>query len=255
MKNPAAPVIGVILLAALAAVALPGQKAPGPAGNKEALAVLNRMIEALGGRKALGAIKDMTVTGTVEAPEIGLTSPFVLYQKEPDRMRMDITVAEAATTITQAFDGRTGWGTDARTMRPEEMPEGESRDVSHKALGNAALLDPRSLGVTYALKPKQTLGDRDYIVLEQTLADGHKSTYFLDPETHLPARLSTRTLDPAGAEADAETVFSDYREFCGARIACSSRTLRGGKEVQRLTVAGVTCNTGLDDSLFELKTR
>lgn len=255
MKNPAAPVIGVILLATLAAVALPGQKAAGPSGNKETMAVLNRMIEALGGRKALGAIKDMTVTGTVEAPEIGLTSPFVLYQKEPNRMRMDITVAEAATTITQAFDGRRGWGTDARTMRPEEMPEIESRDVSHKALGNAALLDPRSLGVTYALKPKQTLGDRDYIVLEQTLADGHKTAYFLDPETHLPARLATRTLDPAGADAEAETVFSDYREFCGARIACSSRTLRGGKEVQRLTVTGVTCNAGLDDSLFELKTK
>lgn len=255
MKSPAAPVIGVVLLAMLATIARPGQKPPGPAGNKETLAVLNRMIEALGGRKALGAIKDMTITGTVEAPEIGLISPFVLYQKEPDRMRMDITVAEAATTITQAFDGRRGWGTDARTMRPEEMPESESRDVSHKALGNAALLDPRSLGVTYALKPKQTLGARDYIVLEQTLADGHKSAYFLDPETHLPARLSTRTLDPAGAEADAETVFSDYREFCGARIACSSRTLRGGKEVQRLIVTGVACNTGLDDSLFELKTR
>ena len=255
MKNPTAPVIGVILLAALAAGALPGQKAPGPAGNREALAVLNRMIEALGGRKALEAIKDMTVTGTVEAPETGLASPFVLYQKEPDKMRVDITVAEAATTITQAFDGRRGWGTDARTMRPEEMSEGESQDVSHKALGNAALLDPRSLGVTYALKPKQTVGDKDYIVLEQTLADGHKTAYFLDPETHLPARLSTRTLDPAGAEADAETVFSDYREFCGARVACSSRTLRGGKEVQRLTVTGVTCNSGLDDSLFKLKTR
>ncbi|MCK7476458.1 MAG: hypothetical protein M0C28_01910 [Candidatus Moduliflexus flocculans] len=181
--------------------------------------------------------------------------PFVLYQKEPNRMRMDITVAEAATTITQAFDGRRGWGTDARTMRPEEMPEIESRDVSHKALGNAALLDPRSLGVTYALKPKQNLGDRDYIVLEQTLSDGHKTAYFLDPETHLPARLATRTLDPAGADAEAETVFSDYREFCGARIACSSRTLRGGKEVQRLTVTGVACNAGLDDSLFELKNR
>ncbi len=255
MKDRARAVIGVILLAMLATVARPGQKAPGPAGNKESLAVLNRMIEALGGRKAIGAIKDMTVTGTVEAPEIGLASPFVLYQKEPNKMRMDISVAEAATTITLAFDGRRGWGTNARTLRPEEMPEIESRDVSHKALGNAALLDPRSLGVTYALKPKQTLGDRDYIVLEQTLADGHKTAYFLDPESHLPDRLATRTLDPAGAEADAETVFSDYREFCGVRIACSSRTVRGGKEVQRLAVTGVTCNTGLEDSLFELKSK
>ncbi|MCK7476269.1 MAG: hypothetical protein M0C28_00785 [Candidatus Moduliflexus flocculans] len=39
----------------------------------------------------------MTVTGTVEAPELGLTSPFILYQKEPDKMRMDITIVEAAT--------------------------------------------------------------------------------------------------------------------------------------------------------------
>ena len=253
MKNPAAPVIGVVLLAALAAIALPGQKAPGPAGNKEALAVLNRMIVALGGRKALESIKDMTVTGTVEAPEIGLTSPFVLYQKEPDKMRMDITVAEAATTITQAFDGRRGWGTDARTMRPEEMPEGESRDVSHKALGNAALLDPRSLGVTYALKPKQTLGDRDYIVLEQTLADGHKVTLFLDPATYLPFKTQTRSLDQTGAEVDAETFAGDYRKVGATMVAHSIRVLHNGAEAQRIAITSVTYNSNLEDAFFILK--
>lgn len=252
-KMAIAPIVVAILLAALAARPLPAQRPAGAAGPREALAVLDRMIEALGGRKALEAIKDMTVTGIVEAPELGLKSPFVLYQKEPDKMRMDITIAEAALTITQAFDGRRGWGTDDLTMGPQAMPERESRDMAHKALGNAALLAPRSLAITYALKPKETLGDRDYIVLEQTLADGHKVLFFLDPATHLPYKLSTRTLDPSGDEAEAETFLSEYREYCGARVAVSSRTLLDGKEVQRLTVTGVTCNARLEDAFFELK--
>ncbi len=256
MKKPVvAPFVLTILMTALAAPPLPAQKSAGAAGTKEALAVLDRMIEALGGRKTLEAIKDMTVTGTVEAPELGLKSPFVLYQKEPDKMRLDITVAEAALTITQAFDGRRGWGTDDLTMGPEAMPERESRDMAHKALGNAAFLAPRSLAITYALKPRETLGDRDYLVLEQTLADGHKVLFFLDPATHLPHKLSSRTLGPSGAEAEAETFLSDYREFCGARIAVSSRTLIDGQEVQRLSVSGVTCNSRLEDALFELKTK
>jgi hypothetical protein len=254
-KTAAAPFVITILLAAFAARPLPAQKSVGAAGSREALAVLDRMIEAMGGRKALEAIKDMTVTGTVEAPELGLKSPFILYQKEPDKMRMDITIAEASLTITQAFDGRRGWGTDDLTMGPEAMPERESRDMAHKALGNAAFLAPRSLGITYALKPKETFEDRDYVVLEQTLADGHKVLFFLEPATHLPYKLSTRTLGPSGAEAEAETFLSDYREFCGVRIAGSSRTLLDGKEVQRLTVTGVTCNSRLDDALFELKAK
>lgn len=256
MKTRLAPLAAAVVLAALSVTPQAAQKpSSGPAGTREALAVLDRMIEAMGGRKALEAIKDMTVTGTVEAPELGLTSPFVLYQKEPDKMRMDITVAEASLTITQAFDGRRGWGTDDRSLAPEPMPERESLDMARKAIGNAAFLSPRALGITYALKPKETSGGKDFIVLEQTLADGHKVLLFLDPGTHLPAKLATRTLGPSGAEAEAETFLTDYRMFCGARMAASSRTLLDGKEVQRLTVAGVTCNSRLDDALFELRTK
>lgn len=255
MKKRCAPLIAAVLLAALSIATLPGQKPTGPAGTREALAALERMITALGGRKALEAIKDITVTGTVEAPELGLTSAFVLYQKEPDKMRMDITVAEAAVTIVQAFDGRRGWGTDDQSLVPEPMDERGSRDMAHKALGNAAYLSPRDLGITYALKPKETSGGKYYTVLEQTLADGHKVLLFLDPETHLPFKVATRTLDASGAEAEAETFLSEYREFCGARVATASRTLLGGKEVQRLFVAGVTCNNRLEDALFELRTK
>ncbi len=255
MKTRSVALAAALLLAALILAPRAGQKPSGPAGTREALAALERMIDALGGRKALQAIKDITVTGTVEAPELGLTSAFVLYQKEPDKMRMDITVAEAAVTIVQAFDGRRGWGTDDQSLVPVAMPERESRDMARKALGNAAYLSPRDLGITYALKPKETSGGKDYTVLEQTLADGHKVLFFLDPETHLPHKLATRTLGPTGAEADAETFLSDYREFCGALVATASRTLLDGKEVQRLFVAGVTCNNRLEDALFELRTK
>ena len=255
MKTRSVALAAALLLAALILAPRAGQKPSGPAGTREALAALERMIDALGGRKALQAIKDITVTGTVEAPELGLTSAFVLYQKEPDKMRMDITVAEAAVTIVQAFDGRRGWGTDDQSLVPVAMPERESRDMARKALGNAALLSPRALGIAYALKPKETSGGKDYTVLEQTLADGHKVLFFIDPETRLPAKLATRTLGPAGAEGEAETFLSDYREFCGVRMATVSRTLFDGKEVQRLTVAGVTCNSRLEDALFELRTK
>jgi outer membrane lipoprotein-sorting protein len=245
MKKTTAWILGAAVMMTLAA--LPGY-------GQTAQDVLNKMIDAMGGRKALEAIKDTTITGTLEVTSpMALTAPITIYQKEPDKFRLDIDISEYGMTITQAFDGQKAWSTNPQTGAAEEMPDFMTKEFSRQALGNQAFLAPQKLGITYALKPKAKIDDKDYIVLEQTLSDGHKTTFFLDPATYLPYKQQAKSIDQTGGEVDQETFLSNYQKVGGTTVAFSMRVLNNGTEAQKVTISGVTFNSKLEDTLFLMK--
>jgi hypothetical protein len=254
MKRATAWIVTAVLFVTLAALPSPAGQSPAASG-KEALDVLAKMVEALGGRKVLEAIKDTTITGQLEVNTAGmtLTAPLTMYQKEPNKMRLDITIAEYNMSITQAFDGQKGWYTNPQTGSTEEMPDFMAKEFARQAAGTQTILDPKKAGVVYALKPKAAIEGKDTIVLEQTLADGHKVTFYLDPATYLPYKTQTRSLDQTGADVDAETFHEDYRKVGGTMVAHAIRVLHNGTEAQRITITSVSYNSNLEDSFFILK--
>jgi outer membrane lipoprotein-sorting protein len=245
-------ILGAVLLAALAALPGYGQKAA-PAGSKEAMAVVEKLIEAKGGRKLLESIKDTTVSGTAEIVQYGVTAPITLYHKEPGKLRQDLTIAEANMTIVQTFDGRKGWYTNLQTGMTEEMPDFMAKEFARGATQTQALLYPQKIGVTYALKPKEAIEGRDYIVLEQTQADGHKTTLCLDPETYLPYKAVSQAVDQSGAEVESEEYSTNYQKVGGVMVPYAIRQVQNGSDAIRITVTAVTFNTNLDDAFFTLK--
>ncbi|RPJ00523.1 MAG: hypothetical protein EHM31_07940 [Candidatus Aminicenantes bacterium] len=252
MSRTKAGILGVVLLAALATLPGYGQKAA-PAGSKEAMAVVDKLIEALGGRKLLESIKDTTKSGTAEIVQYGVTAPITLYQKEPGKLRQEVTIVEANMTVIQAFDGQKGWYTNLQTGTTEEMPDFMAKELARGATQTQALLNPRKTGVTYALKPKEAIEGRDYIVLEQTQADGHKTTLCLDPETYLPYKTVSQAVDQSGAEVDSEEYSTNYQKVGGVMIPYSIRQVQNGSDAIRITVTAVIFNTNLDDAFFTLK--
>ena len=147
--------------------------------GQEAGAVLDMMIEAQGGRKVLEGLKDTTISGTMELIQQGMNATMTMYQKEPNMMRMDIEVM--GMVITQAFDGQKAWYLNPQTGAAQEMDENMNKEFKRQALGNDSLLNPAKYGITYAFKGKEKVGDKEYLVLEQTMSDGHKSTLYIDP--------------------------------------------------------------------------
>lgn len=258
MKKATAWILSAAVLVTLAALPGYGQKAQSAPVNKEAQDVLNKMLDAMGGRKILEAIKDTTIKGTVEISDpYPIKAPITMYQKEPNMMRLDIFIsipeANVEMTMTQAYDGEKGWMINPQTMATEEMPDFLTKEFSRQALGNDAFLNPQKLGITYALKPKATIEGKDYIVLEMTLTDGHKNTFFLDPATYLTYKQQTKSVDQSGAEVDSETFLSNYQKVGGTMVAYSMRVLHNGTEAQKVTLEGVTYNSNLEDAFFKMK--
>ncbi len=221
---------------------------PGLAQKSEK--ILEKMIKAQGGKKVLEKINDTTLTGTFEMPAMGISGTMTIYQKEPNKMRWDAELM--GMMMTQAFDGETAWATDPQTGGTQEMPEKMAEDFKRGALGRDSLLNPKKFGIAYSDKGKEKIEDKDYLVLEQTFADGYKATIYVDPKTYLVYMSKGMSLNQAGVEVETETYVSDYREVDGVMVAHSMKVFQDGEEFMTMIIDEVTFNSALEDSLFSM---
>jgi outer membrane lipoprotein-sorting protein len=212
--------------------------------------VLQKMIEAQGGRKTLEAIKDTTMSGTFDMPSMGLSGTITMYQKDPDKTRMDAEFM--GMVFTQAFDGETGWSVDPQSGGVVELSEKGLEYAKRDALGDDALLHPEKCGITYAYKGKETVEGKDCFVLEATYSDGYKSTIYIDSKTYLTYKTKALSLDMMEVEVDSETTMSDYKKVGGVMVPHTIVIYQGGEEFMTITVTDVSFNTGLEDSLFKM---
>ena len=212
--------------------------------------ILDKMIDAQGGRKVLAAIKDTTIAANIELALQGMSGNLTIYQKEPDKMRMDIEIA--GIVITQAFDGVKGWQINPMAGgAAAEMSESEARDFKKQAMGNDSLLNPEKYGITYVFKGKEKIQDKEYLVLEQSYADGQKITMYLDPLTYLTYKANAK-VNQMGVEIAQETIFGDYRKEGDTMTAHSMTVFQNGAESVKMTFNKIAFNTGIQDSVFKM---
>jgi len=221
-----------------------------PGLSQEASDILKKMVEAQGGKKVLEKIKDMTLSGTLEMTQMGMTGSMTMYKKEPNKVRMDIEVM--GMIITQAYDGETAWWVNPQTGSREEVPERQAEDMKRMALGIDAFLYPEKYGISFAYKGKEKIEEKEYLVLEQTFPDGHKATLYIDPKTYLTYKTKSTTVNQMGVEVEQETFESDFKKVNGMTIAYSIIIFQNDEEFMKLTFTEVTFNSGLEDSLFKM---
>ncbi len=240
MKKIISLAIASLFLVTLVAVPSPGQTVQ---------QILKKMIEVQGGKKTIEGIKDMTLSGTIELVTQGLSGPITLYKKEPDKRRLDVELM--GMVITQVYDGKNGWGTNIQTGGIEDMSGDELAEVKRESMPIVSILDPQKYGITYTYKGKEEIEGKEYYILEQTYADGYTSTVYLDSKTYLTFKTIVKTTTPMGGELEIEQFQSDYKKVSGLMMAHSIVVYASGEEIQKITVAEVNFNTGLEDSLFK----
>jgi outer membrane lipoprotein-sorting protein len=218
--------------------------------SQDASDILEKMIEAQGGKKVIENIKDMTSSGTLEMTQMGMSGSMTMYRKEPDKVRMDIEVM--GMVITQAFDGETAWWVNPQTGSPEEMSEQQSESMKRMSFGIDALLYPEKYGITYSYKGKEKIDEKEYFVLEQTFPDGFKATIYIDPKTYLSYKSKSTIVNQMGVEVEQETFETDYKNVNGMMIAHSITIFQGGEEYMKINVTEMTFNSGLEDSFFKM---
>ncbi len=225
--------------------------AANPGLSQTAQEILKKMVEAQGGNKVFASIKDMTLSGTLEIIQQGMSGTLTVYKKEPDKRRADVEVQ--GFVITQAYDGQRAWGTNMQTFVTEAFSGEEAASLKRQSLPIISSLYPEKYGISYVYKGKEKIDSKDYLVLEASYPDGFKATIYVDPETNLIFKTKARTTSPMVGEVETEQISSDYKKVNGMTIAHRIVTYTNGQEYTRITISGVSFNTGLDDSLFKMK--
>jgi outer membrane lipoprotein-sorting protein len=216
--------------------------------------ILNRMIDATGGRKTLEDIKDTMFSGAMEIVQFGMSATITFYHKEPNKLRQDVELTEIGMVITTASDGNVAWILNSQTGTVEDMPGSAGEELKNQAVnfGFSWMLNPEKYGISFADKGNETIDGKDYLVLEQTAPGDFKTTYYIDPETYLVYKSKTMITDPqTGFQVEQESISEDYRKVEGIMFAHSIILYQNGEEFGSMIVEALKFNSGLEDSLFK----
>jgi len=221
-----------------------------PVYSQTAKEIREKMIEAEGGKEVFESVKDMTLSGTAELVQQGLSGAVTIYKKEPDKRRLDFEVM--GMLITQAYDGKIAWNTNPQTGSTEEMSEKDAAEMKRDSLPIVSVLYPEKYGLSYEYKGKEKIEEKEYYILLLTYADGYKATIYVDPETYLTYKINAETTGPMGNEIVVDQFPSDYKKVGGMTMAHSIVIFYDDEEYLRITVDEVNFNTGLEDTLFKM---
>lgn len=213
--------------------------------------ILKRMSDAQGGRKTIESIKDMTMIGGVEMPQQGISGTVTIYKKEPDKSRIDLDAM--GMVIIQVYDGQTALWTNPQAGDIEEMDEQQAASMIRQSLPITAIIDPEKYGVTITYKGKETVDGKECFMLEQVYRDGYRMIRYVDSDTYLSVKSRSTITGPGGSEIQVEQVMSDFRKVDGMTMAYSVTTIYNGSVFNEIRFKEVKFNTGLEDSLFQLK--
>ncbi len=209
--------------------------------------VLDRYVEALGGRDAWQNVTSRVATGTFEMPDLGLTGTAEIYSKAPNRMMLALTMPGVGTTRT-GFNGATGWADDPQSGL-RSLSGTELEDIKRDAAFYREI-DLKSVYPKMVLKGSETIGGRNAHVVEATSADGKTATMYFDKESGLLVRDKVMR-EGLGGLSETETTYEDYTKIDGLYLPL---TLRQSNSLLNFVVKikDVKHNVAIDDSKFNM---
>jgi zinc protease len=207
--------------------------------------ILNRYVEAAGGRKAWLKIQSRVSMGKIEVTSMSLSGTVLIHEKAPNRVLTTIILAGSA--FRQGFDGTVGW-TDDPQDGLREQTGAELLEVRRQA----DFYSPLDLHDTYKkfnVRGSDKVGAHDVFVVEAFPSDGgDPDTMFFDTQTGFPIRIVGERHTPDGT-LRIEEEFEDYREVDGIKLPFTIRQTSAESSFT-MKLNEVRHNVDLDDSEF-----
>lgn len=188
-------------------------------------AILEKYVQALGGRAAIESIKSRTTRLTLLRPKLingGTPSAAMIaraeswtaevYQQTPDKYLAVTTTPDGV--ISQGFNGSVGWVKSASGQRA--MSNAAIAQVKRQAdLQQELKLKERYAKLTVSGKEK--LADREAWVIEALTPEQRRERLFFDTQTGLLLRRVVLTRTALGDDPE-QTDYEDYRAVDGVKL-------------------------------------
>lgn len=244
MKRYTAILFLLVLTFTVSAVAQKTEPAK-PAKLPTAKKILEKYVEALGGRKAIEKLKTRTATGTVELLPMNLKGTFESYAAPEWKVYSKVNISGIGDLI-EGTDGKTGWAIN---------PIQGSRERAGTELTQAKLINAFYRDIRLAeLFPKQEVkgiekvGDKDAYVVAATAEGLPTETWYFDTKTGLMLRSDVTVISPEGNSA-VTFLYEDYRAVDGVFFPFRIRTQTPSFTLV-MTYTEIKHGAAIDDSQF-----
>jgi hypothetical protein len=174
--------------------------------------IIEKHIEACGGQKAFDALEKLKITGQYTA--FSLEKPFEFSWFKDGKFYTEFSLGKH--DVKEAYDGTEGWTIDPwqDMLFPRKATIAEKNVFQQKAELVSPFFDYKKKGCEAKYLKKDTVEGNIVHVLELAKANGNTETWYLNADTYLAYKYSSRWTDFT-YPISAETFFDDYREVGG----------------------------------------
>jgi hypothetical protein len=206
--------------------------------------ILDKYIQALGGKDAIEKVTSRVMKGSMENPDEGSSSPAEFYMK-PGAFYSKIDVAGYG-VVEQGIKGDTGWSQD---------PDSGLKNMSRNDIA-AALRDHdvhRELRLK-ELYPTMTVSranenGHEYYLIEATPAKGAPEKLLFDPASGLLVKQTVERVTQEEGIVPTDIFYEDYKDFDGVKVPTTVRQVTPDY-TSIMKIKEVQNNAPIDDSKF-----
>ena len=229
-----------------------GAKTPAPARTSttalpSARSIIDRHIEAIGGRKAILSHTSSHATGTMTVAGSGITGALEIYSAKPDKSLVKIQLGGIGELV-EGFDGVHAWSISP--MTGPSLTQG--RELEEKKFDANFYSDLHQEGRYASMKTveKTTFDGRPCYKVSLMMKNGSEDIDFYDVRTGLKAgAIVTREAQMGMGPMAVTQVVLDYKKFGGFLVPTTlKQTAMGVEQVLKLTAVEFD---NVPPSLFE----
>jgi hypothetical protein len=195
-------------------------------GLPAARTLIDRYVQAIGGRDAVLRHSTIRYVGTFEMPAAGVKGDLSVVQAAPNKTAMTMTMPGMG-QMSQGYDGTVGWSVNP--MQGPRLLEGKELEQVREDAGPAAMLrSPERIRSAETIE-LTTMGGQSCYKVKITYNSGRQSHDCYSPESGLLVGTVQTQETPMGA-IEVTTLTSDWRDFGGLKSATRVRQQMMGQE-------------------------
>jgi len=206
--------------------------------------IMNRNIEAMGGKEKLLALNSLSMEGTMSFN--GQSIPFTIIQLNGKGQKITITINGMVNYTIQTKDsGWTYFPIQGQT-KPEATPPAVIKETSDGLDIQGSFINYQEKGHTVELIGKDDVDGTECFKIRMVTKSGLEETLFIDPGNFYVIKSVVKT-KASGQEQEQTQIFSNFKKMDNGYVFPFSMTGFGPGE---LNITKIEVNIPIEESVF-----
>jgi hypothetical protein len=243
-----------LLTVGLVAILTTGATGMTRADEKDANAIVDKAIKALGGEENLSKAKSHTTktkaTITFNGDERSLKTKTTVQGLDHYASEWE-SEADGNKFVT-VVNGNKGWrkfGPEAQELDGDALANSKRMIYLATVPGSLVALKTKDFKVEAA--DEQKVAEKPAVGIKVTAPDGKDFTLYFDKESGLPVKLVAKVVGMGGDEFTMDSTYTDYKDYGGIKKATKITSTRDGEKFVASEITEFTVLDKVPDGTFD----